>query len=64
MPPGSRFKGTEDFVVQHLILRVHVVRYRRERRLTPTCESIVAPFPLISVSCVVITHPLARSSDL
>ncbi len=44
-PPGARFKGYEDTVVQELVVRRHVVRYRRERWLTPAGETIVAPLP-------------------
>jgi Transposase IS66 family len=44
-PDGAVFKGYEDCVVQDLILKPRVIRYRRERWLTPDGTSLVAPLP-------------------
>jgi hypothetical protein len=44
-PPGSQFKGYEPYQVQELEIRARVVRYRRERWLTPDGQTIVAPLP-------------------
>ena len=45
VPPGSMFKGYEEFTVQGLVFQPHNTLYRRERWRTPEGNSIVAQLP-------------------
>jgi hypothetical protein len=44
-PPGSRFEGYQDMLVRELTISAEVVRYRRERWVTPSGETVLAPLP-------------------
>lgn len=44
-PEGSRFKGYEEVTVRDLVIEARVIRYRRERWLTPDGRLITAPLP-------------------
>ena len=45
VPPGSRRKGYEPYTAQDLVLAPRVIRYRRERWVTPDGREVVAPLP-------------------
>ncbi|WP_306752781.1 hypothetical protein [Paracoccus actinidiae] len=45
VPAGSRFKGYETCLVRELVISAELVRYRRERWLTPEGKTIIAPLP-------------------
>src|SRR5829696_64519 len=46
VPAGSRFKGYKTVVRRDLVVAAEVVRYKRERWLTPEGRTLIAPLPV------------------
>ncbi len=44
-PAGSRFKSYDTHLVQDIVVRAWVVRYRRERWIAPDGQRVIAPLP-------------------
>jgi len=45
VPPGSRFKGYRDFVVQGLVIKAHTIRYRLECWQSPEGKLLTGQLP-------------------
>lgn len=45
IPPGSTFKGYNEYTIQEIHIQVEVITFRRERYDTPDGKTLVAPLP-------------------